>query len=128
MSRIVLGVLFASALTAPTCLAADLPTYVRIADSELRAQVKVALAADLRREQPTWSLRRCSRVVSYTPPMPTGHDSSWGAACTVSVGGTLRASWFCDDWYVGKFRSAPDQSASGARLGEFVARSCPPGG
>ena len=107
-------------------LAADVAPSVRLAGPDLRASIEARLTADLHQVRPSWTIRRCSVVLSYTPPMPSGHDWSWGAACRVSIDGKQQMRWFCDDWLVGKFKS--EAVGDAAHLGRFVATSCPPGG
>ncbi len=117
--------LIASAL-GPAAMASSLDD-VNVADTDTRPKIESMITDALQHLQPAWKLRRCSTEVTYTPEMPSGKDSSWGAACIVEIDGKPRARWFCGDQMVGTFSSRGGGTATASSLGRFVARKCAPG-
>jgi hypothetical protein len=100
---------------------------VSVASADTRPKIEAMVAGALENLQPSGKLRRRSTEVTYTPDMPSGKDSSWGAACIVEIDGKPQGRWFCGDWMVGTFSSRRGRATTADRLGRFVARECSPG-
>jgi hypothetical protein len=123
----VLALMLLPVVAAPVRATTSPSDNVSVADADTRVRIKGILSEYLSNMQPTWKLRQCSTAVSYHPPMPSGHDSSWGAVCIVDVGGKPQGRWFCGDWMVGTFSSRLGGDTTAERLGRFVASECQPG-
>jgi uncharacterized protein YecT (DUF1311 family) len=110
------------------------PPDVRV--DTVTADGKSAVVADFQRNiQTLYSsgalhVESCNKTLSYVGGGALGgHDSSFGAQCTVDINGRPLGVLMCDDWLVGKWHIAESRSdIDRTRLTQFIGKYCPPGG
>ena len=128
--RLVIIALATAAIT--TCATAssedDIPpgtSITPVVNAFARAKIIADLNRSLARLGKGVRIVSCSQIYDYVQPMPSGHDTSFGAICKLRSGAEVL---MCDDRMVGKFSMTEAFSGGTETVGIFTALNCPPGG
>ena len=98
------------------------PVTTEISSESQRAEITDRLRNGLEQLGFNGAVERCSFMLDYVQPTPTGKDTSWGAICSIAFGGRRRTILACDDRMIDKFSLTENFTASRAGVTGFIER------
>jgi hypothetical protein len=99
-----------------------------VKDPIIIEDIRNATERDLRLFGSNAHVVSCDHAFDFVMPAPTGHDSSYGARCTIQTNSKTFDVRICNDWMVGKFTMTWSGDLSREWFSRFIETNCPPGG
>jgi hypothetical protein len=96
-------------------------------DSQI-ARINNIFEKTLQSLNPDAVVHKCQYHTRFFGYSSYGRDTSYGAVCDVTINGTNRTLFMCNDEMIGKFAIQMSGAISKSWIRNFIEKTCPPGG